>query len=167
MRYAVIYQSASGNTRDLAERIFQTIDSEDKVICDLDHMETLPEADMYFLGFGIRYNSCSLKILDLFEELTNVKYAIFATCGFLPNERYKEKLMNNLDVWLPEPADFIDMFLCQGKVAPEQQDKLIAQIPVEEEKIQRMFQIGRTHPDEEDLKKAEEFTRKIQQEIEN
>ncbi|MCD8020197.1 MAG: flavodoxin family protein [Clostridiales bacterium] len=168
MRYAVIYQSASGNTELIAEQIFQTIDSTDKILCDLNHMDTLPEADMYFLGFGIRYNSCSLKMLDLFEKLEdlNVKYAIFATCGFLPNERYKEKLKDNLDVWLPDTSECIDMFLCQGKVEPAQQDALINQIPVDEEKIRHMFQMGETHPDEEDFEKAEEFTRMVQKKAE-
>lgn len=169
MKYAVIYQSESGNTKLLAEKIYQTIDNNNKVLYNLDQMEELPKADVYFIGFGVHNNLCGVDLLDLFEDLNEheAKYALFATCGYLPNEQYKNTLMKNLEVWLPESGSMVDMFLCQGKVEQERQDIMISQTPDMETKIRKMFDIGSTHPDSEDLDNAAEFARKVQAEVED
>ncbi len=46
MGYAVAYQSKSGNTRLLAEEIFESIESEDKEIFDIDKDNELLKADV-------------------------------------------------------------------------------------------------------------------------
>ena len=162
MKYAVIYQSKSGNTRLLAERIYQTIDSKDKVIFDLEQESELPSADVYFIGFGIHNHSCSIELMDLFEKLEGVRYALFITCGYTPTEQYKKTLKKNLAVWLPEDGQLLDMVICQGKVEEEQKKIMYRQMPDVEEKMRQMFQSGETHPDMEDLKSVEDFANNVQ-----
>ena len=44
MKYAVIYVSDTGNTKELAENIFVSLPGNDKVIADARKMPELPEA---------------------------------------------------------------------------------------------------------------------------
>lgn len=66
-----------------------------------------------------------MDIIEAMEEIYDAQYAIFATCGSMPTEAYKKKIGKNLDVWLPEDADFLGMFLCQGKVVDEVRQAMI------------------------------------------
>ena len=47
MKYAVIYQSKSGNTRLIAEKIYGALNTEDKTIVDIDTEQDIPAADVY------------------------------------------------------------------------------------------------------------------------
>ena len=116
MKYAVIYRSRSGNTRLLAEEIYHALDvkEDDKAMVDLGETAEIPEADVYFIGFAVHNNLCSMKVLDCFEKISHGKFALFATCGYLPIEKYKANLEKYLDAWLPEEAEYLGMFLCQG-----------------------------------------------------
>lgn len=164
MKYAVVYQSKSGNTRLIAEQIYNTLDTADKEIVDIDVTDEIPEADIYLVGFGIHSYSCSMDIADVFEQIEGKKYALFVTCGYMPTEQYKEKLKKNLDVWLPDVGECMGMFLCQGNVEDDRRKIMISQMPSREKEIKQMFQMGSTHPDEEDLENAAEFAMKIQTE---
>ena len=103
-----------------------------------------------------------MDIADVFEQITNKKYALFVTCGFMPTEQYKEKLKKNLEVWLPEEGEFLGMFLCQGNVEADRRKIMISQMPSKEKEMQQMFEIGSTHPDDEDLEEAADFAQEIQ-----
>ena len=162
MRYVVAYQSKSGNTRLLAEEIFESIESEYKEIYDIDKDNELPEADVYFVGFGIHNNSCSMDIAECMENIGVAKLALFVTCGYTPTEKYKEKLEKNLEVWLPENAEYLDMFLCQGNVEMDRRQIMVSQMSHAEDKMRQMFNVGCTHPDEKDLKDVNLFAKRIQ-----
>lgn len=166
MRYAVIYQSKSGNTRMLAEEIYEALDTEDKEMVDLDVRAEIPMADVYFVGFGIHNQFCSMNILDAFEQITDGKIALFATCGYLPTEQYQAKLENVFDPWIPDEAEYRGMLLCQGKVAQEQKNEMIGNMPNREKELNKMFKLGSDRPDREDLEAAAAFARKIQAEAE-
>ena len=51
MKYAVVYISETGNTKELAENIFASLPENDKVIENAKTMNELPKADFYFVGF--------------------------------------------------------------------------------------------------------------------
>lgn len=167
MRYAVLYQSKSGNTKLLAEEIFNSIDSDEKVICDIDECDEIPAVDVYFVGFGIHNYSCSIDIANCMENIGVSKLALFATCGYMPTEQYKEKLEDNLEVWLPETAEYLGMYLCQGKVEFDRREIMISKMPQAENKMREMFNQGCTHPDDEDLEAVSNFAKRVQRIVEN
>ena len=92
MKYAVIYQSKSGNTRLIAEKIYGALNTEDKTIVDIDTEQDIPAADVYLIGFGIHGYSCSMDISDVFEQITGGKYAVFVTCGMCRQNNIKKSL---------------------------------------------------------------------------
>ena len=166
MRYAVIYQSKSGNTKQVANEIYASIDSVEKEIVDIDRMGSFPKADVYFVGFGIHDSNCGMDIIDIFERISNAKCAVFVTCGYVPTDGYKEKLKKNIEVWIPDGTEYLGMFVCQGKVKEDRQNIMISKMPGAEEKLKQMFTMGSCHPDAEDLQNASNFAIKIQNKAE-
>lgn len=167
MKYAVIYQSKSGNTREVAEEIYKSLSTDEKVIQDIDREEEIPQADIYLVGFGIRNQMCSMDVINCFDQITSGRFAVFATCGYVATEQYKANLEKRLDVWMPEDADYLGMFLCQGRVSKEGQKNMLDQMPEEKERMKQLFEYGESHPDREDLEKAAQFAREIQQQVES
>ena len=43
MKYAVVYQSKSGNTRAIAEQIYDTLETEEKEMIDIDVTDQISE----------------------------------------------------------------------------------------------------------------------------
>lgn len=166
MKYAVIYQSKSGNTKLLAEQIYRTLDTETKEIMDIDKISLIPEADVYLVGFGIHNHMCSIDVLDIIEQITDGKIALFATCGYAPTDQYKANLQKYMEPWLPDDAEYLGMFLCQGNVEADRQKIMMAQMPNKEKELQQMFMLGSSHPDQVDIEAVIDFTVKIQAEAE-
>ncbi|MCI5647854.1 MAG: flavodoxin family protein [Fusicatenibacter sp.] len=164
MKYAVIYQSKSGNTQRVAEQIYGAISTAEKEMVDIDIDQEIPDADVYLIGFGIHGYSCSMDITDVLEQIAGKKYALFVTCGYTPTDQYKEKLAKNLEVWLPDAGEYLGMYLCQGNVESDRRKIMISQMPSKERELRQMFEMGSIHPDEEDLENAVDFAIKIQAE---
>ena len=166
MKYAVVFQSRNGNTRLLAQFLYRDISAVDKSFYDLDERHGIPEADLYLVCFGIRDNSCGAEIINCLEQMENKKIALYATCGYPPTEAYKTRLERSLTVWLPDSAEYLGFFLCQGRVPLEQQERMMLASPDRAEVMASMFEEGENHPNPEDLRAAVEFLRQITEEAE-
>lgn len=165
MKYAVIYQSESGNTRQVAEAVFEAIETEDKILFDIDTENGMPEADIYFVGFGVHNGNCSMDIVECLEKIEDARFALFMTCGFTPSEKYKEKILSNLDVWFPETSELLGTFLCQGSVRELQKCTMINKMPEMRDKIEYMLKQGESHPDGHDLQAVSDFALEIQRKV--
>jgi flavodoxin len=161
MRYAVLYESETGNTERLARQIYEAIDANDKDLVSLKAGGEIPQADFYFVGFPIHQKNCSMKIVDAFEEIEQGKIAIFATCGMKPTEKYKEKLEDALSIWLPDEGEYVGMFLCQGKTTERQKRVFYEANAQYRDKVQAMLDEGEHHPSEDDCEQAVSFARKM------
>jgi hypothetical protein len=161
MEYAVIYYSESGNTEMLAKQIYAAIGSNEKTLVDLNKQQQIPKADMYFVGFPIHKKNCSLKIVDALEQIENGGLILFATCGLTPTASYKQKLEDALSVWLPDEADYLGMFLCQGKTSGEQKEHFYQTNPEYREKLAEMFREGDKHPDRDDVENAVGYVKRF------
>ena len=82
MKYAVIYESATGNTEMLAKEIKSTL-GEEKCVCFGTPEEELQskaeDADLIFLGFWTDKGECSEKIRKYMETLHNRNVFLFGT----------------------------------------------------------------------------------------
>lgn len=161
MKYAVLYQSNTGNTKKIAEAIFDEINTEEKVLVDIYDMSHLPKADVYFVGFAVCDHSCSLSVMEALDSLEDSKVALFATCGFYPVEKYKYIIEKNMQAWINEDVEYLGMYLCQGRVQHSQQVKFINGTSYAKDIIHEMFDKGESHPDEEDILSAKEFVRSV------
>jgi flavodoxin len=155
MRYAVLYDSETGNTKEVAKRIYESIDSTDKRFIRIESENTMvPEADIYLVGFPIHQQTCSMKIVDVLEQIETGKIVLFATCGMRPTEKYQQKLEDSLMIWLSDDVEYLGMFLCQGKTTEEQKQVFYRANPEYREKLRTMLSEGDRHPDQQDIKDA-------------
>lgn len=161
MKYAVIYQSMTGNTQKLAEHLYQALPGTDKNIFALDELAGLPEAEVYLVGFGVKNTSCSLDIINLLEKVERGNLLLFATCGCPPTEQYRQEILRKLEVWLPENVDFLGLILCQGCVSDLQQELWIEKMPQLEDQLEEMFIQGDSHPDDADFRQAEKIMQRL------
>ena len=96
MKYAVIYESATGNTEMLAKEIKSTLGKE-KCVCFGTPEEELQskaeDADLIFLGFWTDKGECSEKIRKYMETLHNRNVFLFGTAGFGGSEQYFTQIL--------------------------------------------------------------------------
>jgi flavodoxin len=161
MKYAVIYYSETGNTKSVAERIYATIDSSDKIMVNLKEDADVPKADMYFVGFPIKQKNCPMQIVDALEQIESGKIVLFATCAMNPTEKYKGKLEKALAIWMPDDVEYLGMFLCQGRTTKAQKEAFYNASPEYKDKMKEMFDEGDYHPNSVDLDNAEKFVKTI------
>ena len=163
MRYAVIYQSASGNTKRIAEAIYKSIKSESKQLYNLEGLNEIPLADVYLIGCSIRNNTYSMALLDALDEITYGKVAVFATCGYPTTESYRNRLAKALDIWMPDGVENLGLFLCQGRIAEHQKERWLAAIPDHRSQLEQIYAEAESHPDREDIRQACEFAARVQE----
>ena len=166
MRFAVIYESETGNTERIALEIFDTIGYRDKEMIDLNANKDIPEADVYFVGFPIHQRNCSLKVMDCLEQIECGKIVLFATCGMSPTNSYREKLEEKFSVWISDDAEYCGLFLCQGETTIQQQKRFLDTHPDISAELSEMLAKGIGHPDEDDLEQVIRFTEQILEKIE-
>jgi flavodoxin len=163
MEYAVIYYSESGNTEMLAKEIYTALGPGDKVLINMRDGKEIPRAEVYFVGFPIHQKNCSIKIVDALEQIETGKLVLFATCGLTPTDGYRKKLEDAVSLWLPEGADYMGMFLCQGRTTEEQKDVFYRTNSEYQEKLENMFWEGDSHPNTEDMKDMARYMKRILQ----
>jgi len=161
MKYQIIYDSKTGNTKKLAEHIYEYLEGNERDIKAVAEFDGTEEADIYFVGFCTNRNSCSMETADVLEMLDGKKIALFGTCGMGNTQEYYKKIRKNIDVWMPEDYEDCGFFMCQGKMNDEIKERItiMSQKMTDEAKcdIWQMYDAGLTHPDEADLEELERF----------
>lgn len=160
IKYAVLFQSNSGNTAKLAKVIYDSIYSEKKILADLRKVDQIPLAEIYFIGFPVYNQSCSLHVMECLNAIKCTKLSIFGTCGLYPTEKYLNQIEKTVVAWLDDSVEYLGMYMCQGKTTEVQKKVFLGnQIEGSEatELMQRMLNEGDSHPDEYDLHQAKEF----------
>ena len=157
MKYAVIYISETGNTEELSKNVFVSLPGNDKIIINAENASELPEAEHYFIGFPVKNRSCGIKILDILEQLENVKITLFASCGLPVNEKYKQYVENAVSPWINDDCSYLGFFLCQGKASDEFREKLEIETGYSADQLDRIMESASNHPDDEDIDRLCEF----------
>ena len=85
--YLVLYQSESGNTKKIAASIFSRLPGNSKDLIDIDTDKTIPEANVYFIGFCVHRGSCSMEVSDFLSDLSGkqIAYSELAEWGIPRN----------------------------------------------------------------------------------
>ncbi|SFB76464.1 flavodoxin family protein BilS [Butyrivibrio sp. YAB3001] len=162
LKNLVVYASETGNTKKLAEVIFDALPSSTgKDIVDVRTWNGKLDAENYFVGFWANRGSCSLEIIDILSSLRKKNIALFGTCGMGNTNTYYHKLEQNAKVWIPDDNRYLGAYFCQGKMQPSIRDKYESyRGKCDDNKIDLMlsfFDDALSHPDNQDLLKAHLF----------
>lgn len=160
-KFNVIYASETGNTKTIAEKIFESIGYDDKKIVDIKKYDGDITGDVFFVGYWVNHSTCSIEIMDLLLSLHGKHIAVFGTCGLNDSEHYYKKLEKNISAFIPGDNNFLGSFYCLGKMPREIRRKYEeAKGEYEDDVLRRMletYDVATTHPDKQDLLMAHVF----------
>jgi len=137
MRARVVYQSTTGNTKKVAETIANAVGCAAEPVTTATVSESV---DMLFLGAAIHGNDVDASVKKFIEGLDPAlvkQVTVFGT-GF---EEHKEKAVGIMKDLLTQRRVHVTdkCYFCKG----------------------RFLLFNRTHPDAQDLARAEEFARSV------
>lgn len=171
LKNLVVYSSETGNTKKLAEEIYNSISPKygEKKLVNIRSWNGTLDAENYYIGFWVNRGSCSLEIIDLISSLHNKNVAFFGTCGLANNDDYYRSLEQNALVWLDRDNYFLGSYFCRGKMNPYIRDNYEAcREKYGDHKVDlllRVYEESLSHPNRDDLLKAHLFAEKIQKSI--
>ena len=159
MKYAVVYESATRNTKMLADEIRNTLGEENCVwfgAPDENMSGGAEEVELLFLGFWTDKGECSEKIRKYMETLHGQKVVLFGTAGFGGSEQYFTQILNRVSTHLPDGNTVAGTYMCQGKMPQSVRKRYEAmqEKAPQDDKIKMMidnFDRAASHPDEADL----------------
>ena len=155
MRTLITYYSRTGNTKKIADEIFNVISGEKDItkITELD-LNSLSEYDLIFLGTPVKANSVESKVkkvLKTFPDNLKAKIGVFITHG-VPDKNFYEGCFKAIKkACNKKNLEVIEEFNCLGKHSSP--DLVVNLFPDKAEDVKKS--IG--HPDQTDLENVKKF----------
>lgn len=148
MKYSIVFNSVTGNTKKLSETIKNKVDD-----CYFGKPcnEAL-DADVIFVGFWTIGNSCGSDIKTFIEKLSGKKVFIFGTAGYDNTKKYFSGILDSVKDLIPQSNTIIGTYMCQGKVSDAIQNKIKEATPEKFEAIKDNLVESLNHPNENDIK---------------
>lgn len=157
MTYAVIYASATGNTKMLAEEIRKRLGKKECVCFGtVEEAGTAVRADIIFAGFWTDKGDCSEELGHFLEGLHGRRVFLFGTAGFGGAQSYFDQILERVKGHLAADNEVVGTYMCQGKMPQsvrKRYEGMMEQNPGDQ-RIKGMienFDRAVQHPDEADL----------------
>ncbi len=164
MKSLVVYSSQTGNTKQVAEAIFDVM-PRGTVIFPVDNAPSPEEYDFIVLGFWVDKEHADKKSRIYMGQVKGKKVALFATLGAEPDSTHAKKTMVKAKKLLDDDNQIVGEFICRGKIDPKLTRRFMEQSsknphPMTEERM-ALHQSSSKHPSMEDLQNAQETFKKI------
>lgn len=172
MNIALITNSKSGNTAQLAQALREGFAVSDvRLVCDVELSDALDAAqledaagqallaDAVCVGFWCDKGSCTEGVAKLLERMDGKRVFLFGTCGFGGSQEYFDQIIERVREHLPQTAELVGAFMCQGKMGPgvrARYEAMLAKDPTDARARALIdnFDAALAHPNAEDLKAA-------------
>lgn len=157
MKTLVAYSSLSGNTKYIAEGIYEALEG-DKEISSVRKVDNWEEFDNIIIGYWVDKGGPNKEAMRFMEKIKGKKVGVFATLGVDPTGDHANKAIQRGIDMLSEENDVYGSFICQGRLS-EDIIKRLSSLPKDhshypsEERF-RKWKISSVHPNEEDVKAA-------------
>ena len=167
MKTLVVYSSLTGNTKRLAEGIYDALENVQKDIKSVDKVDNIDEYEVIIAGYWVDKGGPNKQMAKFLTELNNKTVGLFATLGYWPDSDHAYNSLINGEELVKENNKVLAKFVCQGKLADsiiEQFKKLPASNPhaINPEKLKR-YEIAKKHPSVADINSAAElFNERLQ-----
>lgn len=167
MKY-VVYSSLTGNTKKVAQSIFDNL-AEKKIflnVCDIhNYKENFSNRDIFVICYWCRKGTADDMSLKFISSLENKKVIAVGTLGAYVESDHGQTMLKKVRETISEKNIFLGEFSCRGKIDPARTEKrrlLPIDSPhyLDEEGFDRHIS-SRKHPAEEDLKNAVNEVSKI------
>lgn len=154
----VTYFSRTGNTKLIAEAIFEAV-PDDKVLLPMKDVIDLGPFRLVFIGFPVQSHSVPPPVEDFLRRVpAGKKIAFFSTHGSVTGSSLARAAVEYATI-LAAGAKLVGTFACRGKVSLQALE-VLGRSP-EHEAWADMAASAATHPDEHDREEAQAFARWI------
>ncbi|MDD8030710.1 MAG: flavodoxin family protein [Acidobacteriota bacterium] len=158
MRTLVTYYSLTGNTRLVAEAIYEAI-PEPREIKSLTEVASVDDYDLVFIGFPVHSHSVPYKVEQFLKKLpAGKKIALFMTYSSITGSRLSREALEQALV-LAGKTKILGSFSSRGKVSAQAME-VLGKSP-EHALWTEMAVTARSHPDHNDLEDARTFAQWI------
>lgn len=173
MNIAIIYESVTGNTREIAQEIkkgcneyhsVQLLSVEEALKSPLNHHEI----DLYFLGSWTNKGYCGDYMKAFVKQLDQATVALFQTAGYGNSTEYYHALEKRFIEVLPENTRVLGAFCCQGRMTISVRNRIVSLLKSQPQDAKlrldiQNFDSALSHPDQHDYAFAQLFAEKILQ----
>ena len=156
----VTYFTQTGNTKKVAEAIYESIEGDKQImpISDI-QKEGIEDYDLIFIGFPVHSHGVPFAMESFIKKIPpDKKIAFFSTHGSLTGGRLSREAIEHATV-LASRTRLLGTFSCRGKVSLSALE-ILKKSP-EHSAWADMAASAGTHPDEDDLKEAASFAKWI------
>lgn len=109
IKFCVLFESATGNTRLVAEKIHAALHGGQARLLAITPDIAPPEEDILFIGFWANKGTCPPATSELLGRLSGKKVALFGTAGFGGSPEYFEGIAERARAGLPEGNGLLDV----------------------------------------------------------
>ena len=157
MRILVTYYSTGGNTKKVADAIYEALEKEDRDIKPITEVDNTEDYSLIFLGFPIHGHSVPVAVHNFIKNIKpGVSLVLFATHSSHKDSRLSREAVEHA-LSLSNASEVLGSFTCRGGADPEVLDRL-KEKPEHREWASSAY-TALSHPDESDLEDAKEFAR--------
>jgi flavodoxin len=154
----VTYITWTGNTKKVAESIFEAIEG-DGTIKTMDEAQNLDEYEVIFIGFPVHSHSVPFKTEEFIKRIPpGKKIALFSTHGSLTGGRLSREALEHASS-LASSSKILGTFACRGRVSIQAME-VLSKSPEHKAWVE-MAASAQAHPDEDDLEDARSFAKWI------
>lgn len=163
MKVLVTYSSLTGNTKKLAEGIFEGLTIDNKEIKPMKEVTEPDSYDIILAGYWVDKGGPNEETKKFLGRLEGKKVGLFATLGFWPDTEHGWNSLINGENIVKDKNQLIGKYVCQGKLSEKiisMFEKLPADNPhaITDEKRKR-YEIAKNHPSELDIAHGAEVFR--------
>ena len=160
MTYAIVYDSRTGNTEELARAVAGALPAQGCLaVGRVDEVDAASraQADRVYAGFWTNRGDCTDEMGELLAGLAGKEVFLFGTCGFGADETYFAGVAARAAAHLPESAQIVGTFMCQGRMPSSvrrRYEHTAAQNPAQAARMAQLianFDEAAAHPNDDDL----------------
>ena len=160
MTYAIVYESSTGNTEQLAQAVAAALPSgECRAFGRVDEVDraAVAQADRVYAGFWTNRGDCGDELAEVLATLADKDVFLFGTAGFGADATYFAGVMSRVAVHLPASAQVVGSFMCQGRMSASVRARYAQTAAAKPEQAARMQQLidnfdeAANHPNDDDL----------------
>ena len=157
MKYAIVFSSQTGNTKQLAEAVSSVLPQADLCFFGSPSQEAL-QAERLFIGFWTDKGNADNATLELLSKLRNKKIFLFGTAGFGGSAAYFQKILNRAACSIDASNSVVGNYMCQGKMPSSVRERYMKMKdqpghPTNVDALIENFDRALSHPDEMDLER--------------
>ena len=159
MSLLVAYHTRTGNTKKVAQAIFEALPGENQ-LAPIEEVGPLDDFKVIFIGFPVHSHSIPLPVEEFLKKIPQgKKIALFSTHGSFTGSRLSREAIEYASTLVAQTR-LLGSFSCRGRVS-HKAIETFTHSP-EHRAWAEMASSARTHPDENDLEQARDFAKWIQ-----